>query len=184
MFEHFLFRDLLNPATGTGALFYAALFFVIAGVLAALLRRGVNKVLARDKVGRIDRTYAIFITQLLQIAVYLSFFILFTHLIPELHSLAMALLTGVSVVSVVLGLAAQNTLGNLVSGVALLLYRPFRVGDTIEVTAPKGHETGVVDSISLGFTILVTSDHRRVMVPNSAIMNQTTVNLTYADDDR
>jgi len=93
-------------------------------------------------------------------------------------------LTGVSVVSVVLGLAAQNTLGNLVSGVALLLYRPFRVGDTIEVTAPKGHETGVVDSISLGFTILVTSDHRRVMVPNSAIMNQTTVNLTYADDDR
>ncbi len=88
----------------------------------------------------------------------------------KLHSIATALLTGVSVVSVVFGLAAQNTLGNLVAGIAVLLYRPFQVGDTIQVVAPKGNEIGMVDSISLGYTILITSDHRRVMVPNSAVI--------------
>ena len=96
----------------------------------------------------------------------------------------MALLAGVSVVSVIFGLAAQNTLGNLVAGIAVLLYRPFRVGDLIQVTAPRGNEIGEVESISLGYTILVTSDHRRVMVPNSAVMSQTTVendSLTHAD---
>jgi small-conductance mechanosensitive channel len=86
----------------------------------------------------------------------------------------------VSVISVVLGLAAQNTLGNLVAGIAVLLYRPFRVGDTVQVTAPRGSETGVVESITLGYIVLVTPDNRRVMVPNSAVMNQTTVNLTQA----
>jgi small conductance mechanosensitive channel len=81
----------------------------------------------------------------------------------------------------VLGLAAQNTLGNLIAGISLLLYRPFKVGDRLQVTAPTGLETGVVESLNLGYTVLKTDDNRRVVVPNSAIASQTTINLTCED---
>jgi small-conductance mechanosensitive channel len=80
-------------------------------------------------------------------------------------------------------LAAQNTLGNLIAGISLLLYRPFKTGDRLQVTAPTGLETGVVESLNLGYTILKTDDNRRVVVPNSVMASQTTVNLS-GDDPR
>jgi len=174
-------EHILNPATGLGALVCGVVFSLIAGIVAALLKRALSDILKHDQHRRIDRTYAIFLVQLLQIGIYVCFLILYMHIVPALHSLATALLAGVSVISVVFGLAAQNTLGNLVAGIAVILYRPFGVGDTIQVIAPRGSETGVVESISLGYTVLITSDNRRVMVPNSAAMNQTTVNLTHAN---
>ena len=83
--------------------------------------------------------------------------------------------------SIVLGLAAQNTLGNLIAGMTLLLYRPFQVGDRVQVTAPTGLETGIVEAITLGYTMLRTGDNRRIVVPNSVMANQVTVNLTSVD---
>ena len=62
----------------------------------------------------------------------------------------------VGVASVVLGLAAQSTLGNLIAGISLLLYRPFEAGDRLQVTAPTGLETDVVESLNLGYTVLKT----------------------------
>jgi len=179
--DKILHQDILNPATLWGALFYGTLSFITATVLAGLLRLTVHKALNRDQDRLVDRTYALFLAQLGQISIYVIIFILYTHLIPPLHSLATALLTGASVVSIVVGLAAQGTLGNLVSGIAVVLYRPFRVGDTIQVIAPKGFEIGVVEKITLGYTVLVTEDHRRVMMPNSLVLTQTTVNLTDSD---
>jgi small conductance mechanosensitive channel len=91
------------------------------------------------------------------------------------------MLAGASVASIVLGVAAQNTRGNLVAGLALLIYRPFRVGDRLQVQAPSGPETGVVESVTLGYTVLRTFDNRRVVLPNSLAGTQTTVNLTSVD---
>ena len=72
-----------------------------------------------------------------------------------------ALVGGMKVISaVVIGLAAQSTLGNLVAGVSITIYRPFRLGDTLQVTAPTGTETGCVEAISLGYTTLRTGDGR------------------------
>lgn len=68
-----------------------------------------------------DRTMAIFLTQLVQIGIYLMALIFYAHLIPVLRSVGTALLTGASIVSIVIGLAAQNALGNLIAGISLLL---------------------------------------------------------------
>jgi small-conductance mechanosensitive channel len=104
--------------------------------------------------------------------------ILYAHLIPVLRSLGTALLTGASIASVVIGLAAQSTLGNLVAGVAITLYRPFRLGDRLQVAAPTGTEVGSVESISLGYTTLRTDDGRLVVVPNSVAASQVAINLS------
>jgi small-conductance mechanosensitive channel len=82
---------------------------------------------------------------------------------------------------VIIGLAAQNTLSNLVAGISLLLYRPFKLGDRLQVIAPTGLETGTIESLTLGYTLLKTDDNRRVVVPNSIMASQTTINLTGND---
>jgi small-conductance mechanosensitive channel len=103
-------------------------------------------------------------------------------LIPPLNRLGTALLAGVSLVSVIVGFAAQSTLGNLVAGISLVLYKPFRRGDRIQVQAPtaSGHEIGIVDDISLGYTVLRTDDQRQIIIANGTMAQQTMIKLAAA----
>jgi small-conductance mechanosensitive channel len=102
--------------------------------------------------------------------------------VPELRALGTALLAGVSVVSVVVGLAAQNTLGNLIAGFSLVLYRQVRVGDTVSLDSPKGMVTARVELISLGFTVLRDEQQQEVIVPNSVLMNSTILRVARSSD--
>ncbi len=149
--------------------------------MARLVKITVTQALARDHRGLVDRTAAPFVAQLLGAVVYVIAAILYVQWVPQLRGIGTALLAGAGVASVVIGLAAQNTLSNLIAGMTLLLYRPFQVGDRVQVNAPTGLETGVVEVITLGYTILRTGDNRRVVVPNSVMANQVTVNLTSVD---
>src|SRR5262249_43750204 len=104
-------------------------------------------------------------------------FVLYAHLVPELRALGTALLAGVSVVSVVVGLAAQSTLGNLVAGLSLVLYRPIRVGDRVQLNTPKGLVTATAENVSLGYTILRDDDGDEVIVPNSVMVSTIVIRL-------
>ncbi len=179
--DGFLPIELIKPGTPFGALFYALLFLFLAWLGARALRLSVVRLLKRDEHRGIDHTVAFFLVQLAQIGVYLVAFIFYAHLIPALRNLGTVLLTSAGVASIVIGLAAQNTLGNVIAGISLLLYRPFIVGDRVQVSAPTGLEIGVVENITLGYTTLKTYDNRRVVVPNSAMASQVTVNLTTKD---
>jgi len=175
--EHDLLK-LLSPDSLLGAGIYLLIFVVLALVLARVLRLGLGTAMARHA-AHIDRTTVSFLQQIGSAAVWVLMLILYAHLIPALRAMGTALLAGASVASVVIGLAAQSTLGNLVAGVAITLYRPFRLGDTLQVTAPSGTETGNVELISLGYTTLRTADGRYVVLPNSVAASQVTVNLTH-----
>ena len=174
---------MVEPSTPQGAILYAIVFAFFAWFIGRALRLGVQRALAHDKYGHVDRTAVKFLAQLVRFGVYIFAFISYTHLVPALSGIGTAWLTSVSVISVVVGLAAQNTLGNLIAGISLLLYRPFKLGDRLQVTAPTGLETGVVESLTLGYTLLKTDDNRRVVVPNSVMASQTTINLS-GDDPR
>jgi small conductance mechanosensitive channel len=76
---------------------------------------------------------------------------------------------------IAIGLALQGTLSNLAAGVILLIFRPFRVGDTIKA----GNYTGTVNALELFSTVLVTADNRRVVLPNSVLSSQPLENITY-----
>ncbi len=172
-----------SPESPVGAVIYALIFGLIAWVIGRTLRLAIRRILAHDKRALMDRTTVEFLGQLAQTGVYLFAFISYAHLVPALAHLGTAWLAGVSVISVIIGLAAQNTLGNLIAGVSLVLYRPFKVGDRLQVTAPSGLEGGEVQSVNLGYTVLKTDDNRRIVVPNSLIASQTIVNLS-GDDPR
>ena len=175
---HFKSINIFNPSTFEGAIVYAYVLLVCAVVINRMLRMGVERAMARGSKVFIDRTRVKFISQFAQMIVYIVTFFIYARLIPALSNLGNAGLASVGVLSVVAGLAAQNTLGNLIAGISLLLYRPFNVGDRLQVTAPTGLETGEIESLNLGYTIIKTDDDRRVVVPNSLMASQTTVNLT------
>src|SRR6516225_4915877 len=166
----------LHPDTLIGALVYLLLFVLIAQLLSRALRIAVRGALAGKS--HLDRTTVIFLQQFGIAVIWVVMLILYAHLIPVLRSLGTALLTGASIASVVIGLAAQSTLGTLFAGVAITLYRPLRLGAPLQVSPPTGTEVGNVETLSLGYTTPRTDDGRFVVVPNSLAASQVTINLS------
>jgi small conductance mechanosensitive channel len=175
--ENVLIGDIVNPATLPGAIFYAVLSSALAIMASTIVRRLVRRLMKKDHRPSADRTAIMFLSQLAQVSSFIVAAILYCHLIPTLRSLGTAILTTASVASIVLGLAAQNTLGNLISGVSLILYQPIRLGDMVQVDAPTGQETALVESISLGYTVLVGSNDQRIIIPNSVMAGSVIINL-------
>lgn len=159
----------IDPGSFVGAALLGALFFVLASAVVLLIRGGTRRVERHLS----DVTALGFVSALAQALSYVVAFVLYAHLVPELRALGTALLAGVSVVSIVVGLAAQSTLGNLIAGFSLVLYRQVRVGDTICLASPNGTVTARVELISLGFTVLRDDAQHEVIVPNSVLMNST-----------
>jgi small conductance mechanosensitive channel len=170
--------ELLNPATRLGAIFYGVIVAGAAWLVGRAVHLAVHRYLDKAQAQGADPTGVRFLGQLAKLLVYIIAFICYTHLVPSLQKLGTAWLASVGVVSVVVGLAAQSTLSNLVAGISLVLYRPFRIGDRVQVSAPTGPEIGVVDSIDLGYTTLRTADGRLLVIPNATIASQTSINLS------
>ena len=170
---NYTFEDFLNPAVLPGAIVYAIVFTL----LAVLLARLVHLLIQRSMQRATDRTGFRFIDQLLQVLIFIVMAILYAQLVPPLSSLGTAMLASVSIASIVVGIAAQSTLGNLIAGFALLFYRPFRVGDQVQLAAPKGLVTAVVDSMTLGYTILHDSENNQIIVPNSVMASVVIIRL-------
>lgn len=80
----------------------------------------------------------------------------------------------VAAAGLAIGLAFQNTLSNFAAGVMLLVFRPFKVGDSIVV----GGFTGAVEEIELFTTELVTLDNRKIVVPNNLLFAHPVENIT------
>jgi small-conductance mechanosensitive channel len=179
----FAFNDngFLNPATLNGSIFYAMILLVLAWMITKVLNLAVKRALESKSSFHIDRTRIKFLDQLAGMVIYISVFIFYAHLVPFFSGLGQLSLASVGMFTVIAGLAAQNTLGNLIAGISLLLYRPFNIGDRLQVASPTGLETGVVLVINLGYTLLKTDDNRHVVVPNNMMANQTTINLTRDD---
>jgi small conductance mechanosensitive channel len=159
-------RDLWNPSSVLGAVLYGVVLLVLAFSTAKLVRAWSRRIMARSDLG-IDPTAVNFLGQLLQLFCFFAAVILYAHIVPSLNHIGSAMLASAGVVSLVIGLAAQNTLGQIIAGIALLLYRPYGIGDVLIVNAPTGKETATVKEFTLGYTKLQTEDGRWIIIPNS-----------------
>ncbi len=175
----------VDPTTVHGAVLLGLIMLVGGVVLSILVRRTLREVMIHDHSQRIDLIALSFLSRLLILSLWLILATLYAHLVPALNRLGNALLAGVGLASVVIGFAAQTTLGNLVSGISLVLYKPFRKGDRLAALAPTADqcETGVVEDISLGFTSLKTDDGRLIIVANGTMAQQTMIKLPPAPAD-
>jgi len=180
-FDQIKTGGLADPSTLQGAFLFAVVFIFLAWLVGRTLRVAVQRMLAHDKHEHLDLMAVKFLAKLTRYAVYVFAFAAYAHFIPALSGLGAASLTSIGMISLIVGFAAQNTLGNLIAGISLLLYRPFKLGDRLQVIAPTGVGTGFVESLTLGYTLLKTDDNRRIVVPNSVMASQTNINLTSND---
>ena len=86
-----------------------------------------------------------------------------------------SLVVSLGVGSLAVGLAAQDTLSNMFAGFTLMIDRPFRVGDRIQLASG---ETGDVDSIGMRSTLIKTPEETILVVPNSLLVKERLVNLS------
>ena len=84
------------------------------------------------------------------------------------------LLAGLGIAGIIIGFALQDTLSNFASGMMILLYRPYDVGDLVEA----GGEFGKVTDMSLVYTAIMTIDNQRLVVPNKMIWGGIIRNVT------
>jgi small-conductance mechanosensitive channel len=94
--------------------------------------------------------------------------------IPEVRAVAGGLLASSALVGIVLGFAAQRTLGNFVAGILIALSQPVRIGDRVEYEG----SVGVVEEIGLTYTFIRGLDRRRIVVPNEKLASDTIINAS------
>lgn len=93
---------------------------------------------------------------------------------PDLRGISAGLLASAGLSGIIVGFAAQGTLGNAIAGLTISLAQPIRLGDDVEI---KG-ERGIVEDIYLMFTVMRLGDGRRMVIPNSTVANEVIKNAT------
>ena len=99
-------------------------------------------------------------------------------LIPELKQFALTIFAGAGILAAIVGFASQQAFSNIVSGIFIVIFKPFRVGDLIKI---GDLSIGEVEDITLWHTIIVTLENRRIVIPNSVIGSETILNSSIGD---
>ena len=90
-------------------------------------------------------------------------------MIPQVRAVAGGILASVAVIGLVVGFAAQKTLGNFIAGLLIAFSQPVRIGDQVEVDGTAG----VVEEIGLTYTFIRTRDDVRLVIPNEKLASDT-----------
>ncbi|HHL43340.1 MAG TPA: mechanosensitive ion channel family protein [Hellea balneolensis] len=123
------------------------------------------------KAPNIDETLANFFASIVK---YIIVALVLITVITQLGVKTTSLVAMLGAATLAIGLALQGTLGNVAAGVMLMLFRPYKLGDYVEVA---GHE-GVVHDINIFTTVLTTIDNIKVIIANGEAWGSTIQNFT------
>jgi small conductance mechanosensitive channel len=98
---------------------------------------------------------------------------------PPLRSVAGSVLAGAGILAAVIGFASQQAFSNIISGIFIIIFKPFRVNDRLRI---KENFSGIVEDITLRHTVLRDNENRSVIIPNSVINSEILVNADHNDD--
>lgn len=151
--------EMLTSAGGSVVL--AIVVAIVGFILIRVIMKGLHKVKSFEK---LDQTVARFTLNFIKWLLYVILIIAVIGIlgVPMAQVIALLASAGVAV-----GLALQGALSNLAGGILLMILRPFNVGDYVDAAGASG----VVQSINLFYTVLLTIDNKRITVPNGSLMN-------------
>lgn len=153
-----------------GSKLIAAILILIFGIwLANKLTNGLKRLLEQRKIeGSLQSFFISFINILLKILVVI---VVLTTIGVHMTSIIAVL----GAASLAIGMALSGTLQNVAAGIIILMFKPFKVGDVIEISTG---ESGVVKKIMLFTTEVQTFDNQVVFFPNSSLANGVITNLS------
>jgi small conductance mechanosensitive channel len=152
----------------------AIAIFVIGKWIAKKLSGLIKKVMER---GEIDPTLSAFIASIIDIILMV---VVVLAAIKNLGIDTTSFIAILGAAGLAVGLALQGTFGNIGSGVILILFRPFEVGNFVSV----GGESGTVEAITLFNTTLLTPDNKVILIPNSTVASGNITNFSKKEERR
>ncbi|MEJ6951474.1 mechanosensitive ion channel family protein [Natronospora cellulosivora (SeqCode)] len=151
-----------------------AIFITILGMW---LIRILLRVMKKWKTGKMDQTLVDFLQSLIKALLYILLFITVASTVGIEMTSFIALF---GAVGLAVGLSLQGSLANFAGGILILAFRPFNVGDMIEIKDFRGK----VKSIQILYTTIITPDNRRVVLPNGEVANNSIININIEDTRR
>lgn len=128
-----------------------------------------------------DPTKYRFLRHFLRAIIYITGFAWAISEVPYLKTLSSSLLAGAGVLAIALGLASQQALSNIVSGLFIIMFKPFRINDRIKLNRDPLLQ-GIVEDITLRHTVIRDFENRRIVVPNAVINQEILINADFAED--
>ena len=160
----FLFGNTIFENGALGFIITFLITVIIAKIFSTILEKLVDHAMKKDARASMPFKYLL---KILRTVIYViaTFAILMN--VKPLQSISTAILGATSVMTVVVGLAAQETFGNFIAGFFIVIYQPFHVGDMVNL--PEKNISGTVIEITFRHTILNTVENTKIIVPNSTM---------------
>ncbi len=149
----------------------AAIIFVLTLLAARWASGAARKILGRTRLVRRDPTVLAFMVQIVRVVVIIIGMI---AVLQRLGVQTTSIIAVLGAASLAVGLALQGTLSNVAAGVMLLILRPYRVGESIDV----GGASGTVQKLDLFTTQLTNANNHKIVIPNSKVLSDVIVNVT------
>ena len=155
------------------------LFFTIAfgAISSRLFRRAIKK--TEKEGGHSDLTNLKFLKRGINVLIYLVGIGFSIYVVPEFRVIAKGMFASAGLLAIAVGFAAQQALSNIVSGVFIVIFKPYKIGDRLSIQTDLN---GVVEDINLRHTVIRNFENKRIIIPNSVISNEVLINSNYGDD--
>jgi small-conductance mechanosensitive channel len=171
-YQQLIAHDFFRPVL---ALLIIILTFIVVRIVSAIMKRYMNRT---TKYIQVDKTHFAFMRHFVSGALYLIGFGIAIYTIPMFQKLAISLFAGAGIFAIVIGFASQAAMANIIAGVFIAIFKPFRVGDTISVE----QQSGRVEDITLRHTVIKNFENIRVVIPNSFISDRIIENRNIIDE--
>lgn len=152
------------------ALVSAILIFIVGRWIIGLLKKLIRKAFIKKEVELSLQKF------LLNVITWSLNILLFIIVVTQLGVQTSAFVAMIGAAGLAIGLALQGSLANFAGGILILMLKPFKVGDYIEV---KSGESGTVHEIDIFHTRLITPQNQMVIIPNGDVSNNSITNYTH-----
>lgn len=153
--------------------------YAVTMLIIYLTKRFLTKEILQHTEADEDSTTLIFIKNSLNFILYsIATFWIF-YKIPYFKSLGTTLFAGAGILVAVIGFASQKAMSNIIGGIFILIFKPFKINDVIEVSNAR---KGTVEEITLKHTVIRDFENRRVIIPNAMLNDEVIVNSNITDE--
>ncbi|MUP39387.1 mechanosensitive ion channel family protein [Labilibaculum euxinus] len=149
--------------------------FLISKLIQFFMSRMLKK--ASDLL-KVDPTNYSFLKNAVSFLIFTIVVIVVFYSIPELKNVGISLMASAGILAAILGFASQQAFSNIISGIFIVIFKPFHVGDFIKIGELH---LGTVEDITLRHTVIKNPENRRIIIPNSVISSETILNSSITD---
>lgn len=157
-----------------------AVIIAIIVIINKIVDELIDKTIRRKRKKNVT-TLLMFIKRIKKLVLYALMVLLVLEQFDAFHKFSITVLSGLGIGSVVLGLAAQESMKNFFGSLALVIGDAYEVGDFIECSMQG--VSGTVEDITMRHTIIRTINNRRVIIPNSQMNSYIIENFNYKDNE-